>query len=56
MDRGDWRAAVHRVANSWTQLKRLSTHAHAGHAISLNWGSSSQLTESQLEELGLLTY
>ena len=21
MDRGDWRAAVHRVAKSWTQLK-----------------------------------
>ena len=26
MDRGVWQATVHRVANSWTQLKRLSTH------------------------------
>ena len=25
MDRGAWRATVHRVAKSWTQLKRLST-------------------------------
>ena len=28
MDRGDWWATVHRVTKSWTQLKRLSTHAH----------------------------
>ena len=30
MDRGAWRVTVHRVAKSWTQLKRpkrLSTHA-----------------------------
>ena len=26
MDRGAWRAIVHRVAKSQTQLKRLSTH------------------------------
>ena len=26
MDRGAWRAAVHRVAKSQTQLKRLSMH------------------------------
>ena len=26
MDRGAWRAAVHRVANSRTQLKRLGTN------------------------------
>ena len=26
MDRGAWRAAVHRVTKSWTRLKRLSTH------------------------------
>ena len=25
MDRGDWRAIVHRVSKSWTQLKQLST-------------------------------
>ena len=27
MDRGAWRTTVHKVANSQTQLKRLSTHA-----------------------------
>ena len=27
MDRGAWQAVVHRVAKSWTLLKRLSTHA-----------------------------
>ena len=26
MDKGAWWATVHRVAESWTQLKRLSTH------------------------------
>ena len=25
MDRGAWKATVHRVAKSWTQLKRLGT-------------------------------
>ena len=25
MDRGDWSAAVHGVAKSWTQLKQIST-------------------------------
>ena len=29
MDRGAWRAAVHGAAESWTQLKQLSTHALA---------------------------
>ena len=27
LDRGTWRATVHRVAQIWTQLKQLSTHA-----------------------------
>ena len=26
MDRGAWRAAVHRVAKSWTRLKQLGMH------------------------------
>ena len=26
MDRGTWRATAHRAAQSWTRLKRLSTH------------------------------
>ena len=30
MDRGAWWAAVHRVAQGWTQLKRLSRHACTG--------------------------
>ena len=29
MDRGAWRAAVHRVAQSWTQMKHLSVHTAA---------------------------
>ena len=28
MDRGAWRATVHRAAKSWTRLKRLSTAQH----------------------------
>ena len=28
MDRGAWRATVHSVTQSWTQLKQLSTHIH----------------------------
>ena len=28
MDRGAWKAIVHRVANSQTLLKRLRTHTH----------------------------
>ena len=27
MDRGAWQATVHRVAQNWTQLKRLSMHS-----------------------------
>ena len=26
-DRGAWKATVHRIAQSWTRLKRLSSHA-----------------------------
>ena len=28
MDRGAWRAMVHRVAKSWTPLKQLSMHIY----------------------------
>ena len=28
MDRGTWKATVHRVTKSWTQVKRLSTHTY----------------------------
>ena len=27
MDKGAWRATIHRVTKSWTQLKQLSTHS-----------------------------
>ena len=30
VDRGTWRAAVHRVAQNWTRLKQLSRHACIG--------------------------
>ena len=30
MDRGAWRATVHRDAKSWTWLKQLSTHTRTG--------------------------
>ena len=43
MDRGAWRAAVHWVAQSRTQLKRLSTHARTGE------GNSHPLQYSCLE-------
>ena len=33
IDRGPWRATVHRVANSWTWLQWLSMHAHGGKVI-----------------------
>ena len=29
MDTGAWRATVHRVAQSWTQLNRLTMHAQS---------------------------
>ena len=34
MDRGVWQATAHRVTQSWTQLKGLSTHIHI-HNISI---------------------
>ena len=35
MDRGAWRATVHRVAKSQTQLKRLSMHTHLPNLMAL---------------------
>ena len=35
IDRGAWWAAVHRVAKSWTPLKRLNVHAHTRFSESL---------------------
>ena len=51
-DRGAWQGTVHRIAKSWTQLKRLSTHptiapfwvcvapaspTHDAHIATLRW-------------------
>ena len=36
MDRGAWRAAVHRVTKSQTRLLRLSTHRHSAFPIVLS--------------------
>ena len=35
MDRGAWQATVHRVAKSWTWLKRLSTHSPSGKEVTI---------------------
>ena len=37
MDGGAWRATVHRVAKSGTQLKRLSTHTYSQQAVKLGF-------------------
>ena len=37
MDRGAWRAMVHRVAKSWTRLKCLNTHTHTHQPQALIW-------------------
>ena len=42
MDRGDWRAIVHGVAKSWTQLNQLRTHTRKPKV----WGSSEDLMKS----------
>ena len=47
MDRGAWRATVHRVAKSRKQLKRLNMHGPPA-------ASSSSLTQSQLPRHGPL--
>ena len=38
MDKGAWWAAVHRVTKSWTQVKRLSSHAKAVNTINQSDG------------------
>ena len=37
MDRGAWRATVHRVVKSWTRVKQLSTHAYRTHIQKTNF-------------------
>ena len=36
MDRGAWGVTVHRVSKSWTQLKRLSMHAHLQNNVKMH--------------------
>ena len=45
MDRGAWRASVHRVSKSWTGVKRLSTHTHM--ELRKNTGTYSILDSSK---------
>ena len=40
MDRGAWKTIVHRVAKSWTWLKRLSMHRLATRIQESNWWPS----------------
>ena len=48
MDRGAWRATVHGVTQSQTQLKRLSTYAQRGDRVKteIRWPSTSLQTSS----------
>ena len=41
MDRGAWRATVHRVAKSWTQLKRLNVHTQVWSSMRVTPGDHS---------------
>ena len=43
MDREDWRAAVHGVAKSWTQLKQFHIHIHTKHTRNLEQITSMSL-------------
>ena len=42
MDRGAWRATVHRVTKSQTQLKQLSMHAHIHQYLEIKYHSTVQ--------------
>ena len=44
MARGAWRATVHGVTKSWTQLKQLSTHAVSPIKLSFVFSASILLT------------
>ena len=48
MDRGVWQVAVHRVAQSWTRLKQLSTHAQT---IIYRMDNSKRSKQSILKEI-----
>ena len=53
MDRRAWRATVHSVAKSWTQLKRISTHTMN---LTMYWpikeGSGLKWLKTQISEIG----
>ena len=56
MDRGDWRAIVHRITHSRTQLKQLSTHTqgaqNGGRVCSLS-ASEGQIRVKRIRQLGV---
>ena len=52
MDRGNWRAIVHRVAKSRTRLKQLSTHAHMSSGKSMDFGVRHVFPFTGCETLG----
>ena len=41
LDRGTWQATVHRAANSWSELKGLSTHTCHGYNLVIMYLTSS---------------
>ena len=40
MDRGAWQATVHRVAQSWPQMKKLSMHTYTISSLQVPWRKS----------------
>ena len=48
MDRGAWKAMVHRVTKSWTQLKQLSTLAYAFDQCG-PWSYNNGITQNLLQ-------
>ena len=49
MDRGALRAAVHRVAKSWTQLKRLRMHARIYDELWMSRGKDKEIDIGKIQ-------
>ena len=57
MNRGDWQATAHRVAESWTQLKEQTTkHAESSQKVVFNLNFSLYLAHSLLTKNVLSVY
>ena len=54
MDRGAWQATVHRFSKSWTQLKRLSTHASTPVFLGFPCGSAGKESTCNAGDLSLI--